>query len=228
MVDVGERLKKERGRLNFNQADFGEKCGVKRGTQLSYEQNKNNPDSLYLTKAHKLGADVTYILTGARVRKLVTDIDEEEEQALDSVLYMHADDEEAGARVNERGAAYSKNINKQLTYIGDKLVSKDAEDTEKIKTALYMAWQHKNYTEMHINDVINTINKLTNAAATVERDEKLLLTGMKKIMDEIERANIDYNETTLAMLVKTYINFKDKPGVNISSVLRAIAESQVK
>ncbi len=59
-----DRLKSERKRLKLNQAEFGEACGVKNIAQSNYEKGKRTPDSDYLQKAHKLGVDTNYLITG--------------------------------------------------------------------------------------------------------------------------------------------------------------------
>ena len=59
-----ERLKEERGKLGLNQEDFGKACGVKKLAQFNYEKGERKPDSEYLQKAHELGVDVSYLLTG--------------------------------------------------------------------------------------------------------------------------------------------------------------------
>lgn len=61
-----ERLKEERNRLGMNQTDFGEGCGVTKQAQLRYEKGERKPDSEYLNKAHALGVNVAYVLTGER------------------------------------------------------------------------------------------------------------------------------------------------------------------
>lgn len=59
-----ERLKEERGKLGLNQEDFGKACGVKKLAQFNYEKGERKPDSEYLQKAHEIGVDVSYLLTG--------------------------------------------------------------------------------------------------------------------------------------------------------------------
>lgn len=58
--------------------------------------------------------------------------------------------------------------------------------------------------------------------------EKVMKNAMMVINEEIARAQIPFSEEVLEMLIKTYISFKDKPGVNIKTVVRAVAESQIK
>ncbi|MDI9349102.1 MAG: hypothetical protein QM537_03765 [Candidatus Symbiobacter sp.] len=63
---LGARLKSERRRLGHTQASFSELCGIATITQSLYEGDKRKPDAKYLQAAHKIGADVTYILFAVR------------------------------------------------------------------------------------------------------------------------------------------------------------------
>lgn len=63
-----DRLREERERLGLSQTAFAEGCGVKKLAQINYEKGERAPDAEYLMSASRLGADVTYILTGRRER----------------------------------------------------------------------------------------------------------------------------------------------------------------
>jgi transcriptional regulator with XRE-family HTH domain len=63
-----ERLKQERERLKASQPVFGQHGGVKKQTQIAYEQGKTSPDLAYLAGIESAGADVQYILTGIRAQ----------------------------------------------------------------------------------------------------------------------------------------------------------------
>lgn len=71
-----ERLKEERTRLEMSQTDFAKSCGIKRNAQIKYEKSERNPDSDYLEKAHKIGVDVSYLITGTRTQPVVLPSDE--------------------------------------------------------------------------------------------------------------------------------------------------------
>lgn len=60
------RLKEERVRLGYNQADFAAAGGVGRTAQINYEKGGRSPDSEYLLAIGQKGADIAYILTGIR------------------------------------------------------------------------------------------------------------------------------------------------------------------
>lgn len=62
---VHDRLKEERGRLLMSQADFAEKAGVSRNTQVRYESGKTGPSTAYLETIKALGVDVDFVLFGA-------------------------------------------------------------------------------------------------------------------------------------------------------------------
>lgn len=56
------RLRNERERLGFSQADFAKNAGVKRITQYLYEKGDNVPNLRYLMAISVLGADLLYLL----------------------------------------------------------------------------------------------------------------------------------------------------------------------
>ncbi len=62
-IKLGERLKSERAKTGFNQADFGANGAVSKASQVGYESGANAPDAVYLTRlaAH---IDLLYVLTG--------------------------------------------------------------------------------------------------------------------------------------------------------------------
>lgn len=66
MSTIGERLRRERERLGYNQTEFGALGGVTKKTQGNYEANERTPDAGYLAGVGKEGADVAYIVTGVR------------------------------------------------------------------------------------------------------------------------------------------------------------------
>lgn len=65
-VSIGGRLREERQRLDMNQTQFGERGGVTKKTQMLYESGERFPDAAYLAAIAGVGADVCYIVTGAR------------------------------------------------------------------------------------------------------------------------------------------------------------------
>lgn len=51
----------------MNQEDFAQAGGVKKRSQVYYEQDDRCPDGHYLSAIAGIGADVSYILTGVRM-----------------------------------------------------------------------------------------------------------------------------------------------------------------
>jgi len=70
---IGSRLRKVRTELGYTQTEFAEvaaKAGVAgatRQSQANYEKGRQMPGAAYLAAIARVGADVTYILTGYRV-----------------------------------------------------------------------------------------------------------------------------------------------------------------
>lgn len=69
MSTIGQRLTEERKRLGFNQPDFGELGGVKKGTMINWEKDTTSPTGNFLAAIAKIGADINYIITGIRTEK---------------------------------------------------------------------------------------------------------------------------------------------------------------
>ena len=72
MSSIGDRLRKERDRLDMNQSDFASAAGTTRKTQFNYESDNRRPDADYLAAIAAIGADVLYILTGHRGKAAAT------------------------------------------------------------------------------------------------------------------------------------------------------------
>ena len=66
MEKIGDRLKSERVRLDYNQSDFAALAAQKKPSQIRYEAGDRSPDAAYLAAISAAGADVGYILTGER------------------------------------------------------------------------------------------------------------------------------------------------------------------
>lgn len=66
MTSFEERLVFERKRLEFTQEAMAAIGGVQKQAQSKYENGKNHPNTLYLMAIEKVGADLTFLLTGER------------------------------------------------------------------------------------------------------------------------------------------------------------------
>jgi transcriptional regulator with XRE-family HTH domain len=65
-MTFGARLKDERKRLGFKQAEFADLVGTDVSKQSLYENDRRELRASYLSKLPEAGADVLYILTGRR------------------------------------------------------------------------------------------------------------------------------------------------------------------
>jgi len=78
MNTIGERLREERERLDFNQSAFGAIGGVAKRAQIHYEQGERSPDANYLAAVAKVGVDIRYVVTGDRKGPTPVKLTEEE------------------------------------------------------------------------------------------------------------------------------------------------------
>lgn len=60
----GDRIRTERVRLGYTQAEWARACGVSKTSQVSYEAGTYKPDVAYLNRAVSLGSDPMYLLAG--------------------------------------------------------------------------------------------------------------------------------------------------------------------
>lgn len=65
-MHAGERLKEERERLGFNQADFAAVAGATRKTLFNWESGAASPNAAALASWAEAGLDVLYVVTGQR------------------------------------------------------------------------------------------------------------------------------------------------------------------
>ncbi|WP_072281646.1 helix-turn-helix domain-containing protein [Rappaport israeli] len=79
-MSFGERLKAFRVKKNLTQEGLASELGVTRKTQRSYEKEERRPDSEYLMKISRMGADIKYLITGERDG---TDLDHNQLNLLD-------------------------------------------------------------------------------------------------------------------------------------------------
>lgn len=63
-MNFGQRLKQERQRLAFTQAQFAAVGGVAPNAQVKYEHGERQPRADYLAGLASIGVDVLYIVTG--------------------------------------------------------------------------------------------------------------------------------------------------------------------
>lgn len=82
MLKIGERLREERVRLGYNQADFAGFAGVAKTSQFNYEKAKRSPDALHLAAIAEKGVDVLYVVKGDRMTQSTDSLSAEETELL--------------------------------------------------------------------------------------------------------------------------------------------------
>ncbi len=95
LLNIGERLKEERVRLGYNQADFAAIAGVAKTSQFNYEKGERSPDAAYLAAVAERGVDVLYVVTGARTPQLAEALTVREAEILDSYRQLSEYDQGA-------------------------------------------------------------------------------------------------------------------------------------
>ncbi|NMY95614.1 helix-turn-helix domain-containing protein [Pseudomonas proteolytica] len=81
-MNIGERLKEERVRLGFNQAEFAAFAGVAKTSQFNYEKGERSPDADYLAAVSAQGVDILYVVTGERKRQAADSISDDASELL--------------------------------------------------------------------------------------------------------------------------------------------------
>lgn len=95
---LGARLREERDRLGINQNDLADIGGVGRNSQGNYENDRQNPDTVYLLAVAKAGIDVVYVLLGRRDTELGAQT-EAEAEVICSFRSLGPDDQAVVRRV---------------------------------------------------------------------------------------------------------------------------------
>jgi transcriptional regulator with XRE-family HTH domain len=75
---MGQRLKEERKRLGKTQAELAEAGGVRRLSQMQYENETTPPSTRYLSGIAAVGVDLAYLLLGLRMKASPLSQDQEE------------------------------------------------------------------------------------------------------------------------------------------------------
>ncbi len=98
----GERIKEERERLGFNQADFAAIAGATRKTLFNWESGTASPSTPALAAWAAVGLDVLYVVTGQRSQPVapMPDLSPRVRALVDN--YEHTD--EAGRKIIEAAA----------------------------------------------------------------------------------------------------------------------------
>ena len=99
MLNIGERLKEERVRLGFNQADFAAFAGVAKTSQFNYEKGERSPDAAYLAAVAEKGVDVLYVVSGERKPTPADSISGDETSLLEYYRLMADSDRQSLVRM---------------------------------------------------------------------------------------------------------------------------------
>jgi transcriptional regulator with XRE-family HTH domain len=95
-MTFGARLKEERKRLGFKQAEFAARVGRDVPKQSLYENNKRELRAAYLSRIADEGVDVLYVLTG---RRSEGSLDQGASEFLSLYMELPAELQEAMARL---------------------------------------------------------------------------------------------------------------------------------
>jgi len=126
-LNTAKRLKEERERLCLSQTAFAEACGVKKLAQITYEKGDRRPDTAYLEAAHRLGADVLYILTGRR-----------EQPALEDIKTLTAAIEVIEEALTKRRATLPPAKKAEVIALAYDILKGDAQGQEKVERMLHL------------------------------------------------------------------------------------------
>lgn len=99
MLNIGERLKEERVRLGYNQADFAAIAGVAKTSQFNYEKGERSPDAAYLAAVAEKGVDVLYVVTGERKPQPADSLTAAEAELLNHYRELPQADQAGAARM---------------------------------------------------------------------------------------------------------------------------------
>lgn len=99
MLNIGERLREERVRLGFNQADFAAIAGVAKTSQFNYEKGDRSPDAEYLAAVAQRGVDILYVVTGVLTPQVVEGFTVVEDQLVNRYRTLPQADQEAIHRI---------------------------------------------------------------------------------------------------------------------------------
>jgi transcriptional regulator with XRE-family HTH domain len=106
-MNISERLKEERKKLNLNQIEMAGIGNVSKHSQGDYEKGKSYPNAQYLEGIASVGADVQYIITGIRS---TTALLADEQLLLERYRAANAEGKQAilGAAFGQKTAAFSQ------------------------------------------------------------------------------------------------------------------------
>ena len=99
MLNIGERLREERVRLRFNQAEFAAFAGVAKTSQFNYEKGERSPDAAYLAAVAEKGVDILYVVTGTATPQVVEGFTAAENKLVNQFRALPEPDQAAVQRI---------------------------------------------------------------------------------------------------------------------------------
>lgn len=115
MLNIGERLKEERVRLGFNQAEFAAFAGVAKTSQFNYEKGERSPDADYLAAVSAQGVDILYVVTGERKPQTADSISADARKLLEVYEHVNDADREVLLRTASAFASVAGSIGKKAS-----------------------------------------------------------------------------------------------------------------
>lgn len=110
MCTLGARLREERNRLGFTQAELAEIAGIHKNSQGNYENDVKSPDTKYLSLVSEHGIDILYVVTGTRTPH--PEITTEEQKLIENYRAM---DEAARLNIQAVGNSFAHSKPKSNT-----------------------------------------------------------------------------------------------------------------
>lgn len=104
-MNIGNRIKEERERLEFDQASFASLGGASRHSEIDWEKGKSFPNAKVLAAMAAAGADVNYILTGIKSASAPKPVAEPLSQRKKILLDNYDNTSEEGRRIIEGTAS---------------------------------------------------------------------------------------------------------------------------
>jgi len=232
-MNLSERFKQERNRLELSQESTANKCNVVLATQFKYEKDKSSPSVDYWQKLTIAGFDIGYILTGKKtpnIEKIIEMLKSQEKPkpviSFGGSALPKAKEADYGIRLKQQ--RLEKNLSQTaVAEIGN--TSKTTQlSYEKGRTSPPNSyWQSLNENGFDLIYIITGVliqtvsehlewreeNKVTTGAPPPSYDDlkaqngmlrKLLQESLKQIEESLEKTRSQKNE------LKNVLNFLDR------------------
>lgn len=87
-MSIGRRLREEREALGLSQPKFAAIAGTTKQTLFSWETDKTAPSASHLAAFSAAGVDVVYLLTGQRMPKVESTLNDREREIIELMRRM--------------------------------------------------------------------------------------------------------------------------------------------